>query len=131
MRNGTRPKGASPARRRSERARAGPIEPRNSLHGEDHSTTNLGRVVTLDEFLELERFNHARGTPPSFSIVISILSPTAVLVSAAMRHGSSSTDVACVRIGAKRQGCKSLWIWITVKDRSKYTTSMGNPIPRV
>ena len=70
----------------------------------------LGRVVKFDGLFELEGFTHAGGTLPSFAIVISILSPTAVLVSAAVRHGSSRTDAACVRTGAKRQGCKSPWM---------------------
>jgi hypothetical protein len=43
MRKGTNPKGASPARRRSERAKAGLMEPTNSRQGDDdHSTSNLG-----------------------------------------------------------------------------------------
>jgi hypothetical protein len=44
MRSGINPKGASPARRRSERARAGPIDPTNSRQGDDHSTSSLGRL---------------------------------------------------------------------------------------
>src|ERR1700691_4174167 len=50
--------------------------------------------------------NYGLGTLPFFSIDISILSPTSVLVSEAVRHGSSNTDEACIRIGEKRQGCK-------------------------
>ena len=42
MRKGMSPNGASPARRRSERARAGRIEPTNSRQRGDHSTSNLG-----------------------------------------------------------------------------------------
>jgi hypothetical protein len=68
----------------------------------------LGSVVNFDSFFDLESFNHAGGTRPSLSVVISILSPTTVPVSAAVRHGSSSTEAACVRTGAKRQGCRSL-----------------------
>ena len=68
----------------------------------------LGRVVNLDRLFELESLTHAGVTRPFFSVVISILSPTTVLVSAAVRHGSSSTEAACVRTGAKRQGRKSL-----------------------
>ena len=42
MRRGMSPKGASPARRRSERAKAGPIELINSSQGEVHSTSSFG-----------------------------------------------------------------------------------------
>ncbi len=76
--------------------------------GEDHSTTSLGASRNFDRLFELESLTHAGAIRPFFSVVISILSPTAVLVSKAVRHGSSSTEAACVRTGAKRQGCKSL-----------------------
>ena len=42
MRKGMRPNGASPARRASERAKAGPIELTKSCQREDQSTSNLG-----------------------------------------------------------------------------------------
>jgi hypothetical protein len=42
MRRGTNPKGASPARRDSERLSAGPSEDRNSRQREDHSTISVG-----------------------------------------------------------------------------------------
>src|SRR6266567_3252697 len=43
---GTNPKGASPAKRRSERLNAGRTDVTNSLHGEDHSTSSLGASST-------------------------------------------------------------------------------------
>src|ERR1051326_3868640 len=42
IRKGIRPKGASPARRESERESAGLMELRNSSQREDHSTSSLG-----------------------------------------------------------------------------------------
>ena len=117
MRRGINPKGASPARRRSERRSAGRIEVTNSCQGDDQATNSLGVVEPPfghpdfdDVLFEFERFDHACGTLPSFPSLISILSPTSVLVSAAVRHGSSKTEAARLRTGAKRQGGKSPWM---------------------
>src|SRR5215469_901323 len=44
-RRGNRPMGVSPASAAGERPQAGPIAVRNSCHGDDHSTSNLGPSV--------------------------------------------------------------------------------------
>ena len=122
IRKGTNPNGASPASRDSERARAGLMEVRNSGQRDDQLTSNRGsacRSLGLDGLFELEHAAHADTGTRSFASVISILSPTSVLVSAAVLHGSSNTEAACLRTGAKRHGFSSAWTSITVMLRSR------------